>query len=656
MPSPNISIQVEPFESGKVVFLPMAPGSATAKARGRLFLRLDITNKSTKTIIAQSMSVSFPGSSVFEGKSINKSIEAGKTLRWWIQQPQEDILFDLPGPSSINLAFQCHGSFAPFDKTADFTFPLAPHLSPVAGGAYLFPASRVDLALGEYWGINGCNHGIGWEGSQSFGYDMGVWGPNHDDGTYSLFYPKKVGTNNADHRVWGKQVHAMAKGVVLEAVNDCPNNPAPLPLNGDKEHDDALVQEQKTKYWGAYEDAHGGPKKVHGGAGNHFYIQHGDEVVLYAHMQKGLLNKKLLTKEAAVKEGDFLGLAGNSGNASAPHLHIHAIQGTSPEVGPLRPFILKDAWAIDNDLIIGDPRSGLWSRIAKQGIPEGNPTQWDKQDCFLWPDPSLPEWPEIVNLTVPEGNYLSLYETMKGQGFRTVWLDAYTVDVLPNVGKTFFNVIFRPATGMTYEARHGLSSHDYEAEFNKWVKDKKYRLVHIESYFSHILNRISYAPIFEKSPGPAFTAYHGKSKAEHQNLFDNFTKNQGYIPVNISVVSHDGQRIYTALYEKRSVGASETRSTLSVAEYQQKFADNAAAGLQLAYLNSYLHKGEINIVAIWYQNLPAPYVEHHLDTQEFDALLKKERKANLYLRAVTGYQRGVAPNFAAIWNRQAGDL
>jgi hypothetical protein len=449
--------------------------------------------------------------------------------------------------------------------------------------------------------------------------------------------------------VWGKPIYAMANGEVLEAVNDCPDNPAPLPLNGNKAHDDALWAEQKTKYWGAYEDAHGGASKVHAGAGNHFYIQHGDEVVLYAHMQKGTLNKKLLNKGADVKLGDFLGLAGNAGNASGPHLHIHAIQGTSPEVGPLRPFILKDSWAIDNDLIIGNPRQGPWSLIAKRGIPEGNPTQWDKQDCFLWPDPSLPEWPEIVNLSVPEANYQSLYETMKSRGFRHVWLDAYTIDVLPSVGQTFFNVIFRPATGVTYEARHGLSGDGYQTEFNKWVNDKEYRLAHIESYFSHAQNRISYAPLFVKSPGPLFTAYHGKSKAEHQTLFDDLTKNKGYIPVNISVVSPGGDRIYTALYEKRSVGAVEARSTLSVGEYQQKFTDNAKAGLHLAYLNSYLHNGDINIVAIWYQNIPAPDVQHHLDTQEFDALLKKERKANKYLRALTGYQRGVVPNFAASW-------
>jgi hypothetical protein len=241
---------------------------------------------------------------------------------------------------------------------------------------------------------------------------------------------------------------------------------------------------------------------------------------------------------------------------------------------------------------------------------------------------------------------------MKSRGFRAVWVDAYTIDVLPNVGLTFFNVVFRPATGVTYEARHGLSSDEYQSEFNKWVNDKKYRLMHIESYFSHALNRISYAPIFVKSAGPVFTAYHGKTKAEHQDLFDDLTKNQGYIPVNISVVSQGGQRIYAALYEKRSVGKFEARSRLSVAEYQQKFTDNAKAGLQLAYINSYLHSGEINFIAIWYHDLSPPYVEHHLDRQEFDALLKKERKSNLYLRAITGYQRAMSPNFAAIWNTE----
>ena len=409
----------------------------------------------------------------------------------------------------------------------------------MAGGAFLFPSSRGDLALGEFWQVNGCTHGMGAEGSQSFAYDMGVWGPNHDDGIYSWLQPGKNGTQNSHFRIWGKPVHEIAAGVVLEAINDCPDNPAPLTLNSDKAHNDKQWADQQKNYWGAYETAHGGAGKVHAGAGNHFYIQHGDEVVLYAHMQKDSLNNKLLIPGAQVTAGDVLGLAGNAGNASALHLHIHAVKGTAPEIGPLRPFILRDSWAIDNDFVISDPRKGIWSPIAGQGIPEGDQT-WNKKDCFIWPDKSLPEWPELVKLTVAETDYQSLFNTMHGNGFRPDWFDAFTVDIFPGLGQTFFNVIFRPATGVNYQPRHGLSSDQYQAEFDDWVKAKNYRLAHIESYYSYALNRVCYALIFVKSPGPVFTAYHGKSRQEHQTLFDDLTKNQGYVPVNISVVPVGG--------------------------------------------------------------------------------------------------------------------
>ena len=372
MSAPNISVQPEPYESGKLVYLPMAPGTSERAAHGRLFMCIDFKNNESKSVSLQKLTLSFPGSAVpAETKTVGKNIAAGGTLRWWFQQPSDDVLFKLPAPMGVKLACQCEG----FDKTKDFSFPLAAHASPVAGGAYLFPSQRGDLDLGEFWSVNGCTHGMGAEGSQSFAYDMGVWGVDHDNGAYSWLHPGKDGKHNSDHRIFGKPVHAMADGIVLEAVNDCPNNPAPLQFNGDKAHDDAQWANQQAAYWGAYEASHGGASKVHAGAGNHFYVQHGDEVVLYAHMQEGPLAAKLLKPGAVVHAGDVLGLAGNSGNSSAPHLHIHAVQSSAPEVGPLRPFVLRNAWAIDNDLLINQPQKGFWSAIAHQGIPEGDAAQ-----------------------------------------------------------------------------------------------------------------------------------------------------------------------------------------------------------------------------------------------------------------------------------------
>ena len=57
-------------------------------------------------------------------------------------------------------------------------------------------------------------------------------------------------------------------------------------------------------------------------------------------MQQGTLNTNLLANGSVVTRGQFLGLCGNSGNSTAPHLHIHAQQGSAPETGPLRPLLL----------------------------------------------------------------------------------------------------------------------------------------------------------------------------------------------------------------------------------------------------------------------------------------------------------------------------
>jgi murein DD-endopeptidase MepM/ murein hydrolase activator NlpD len=48
--------------------------------------------------------------------------------------------------------------------------------------------------------------------------------------------------------------------------------------------------------------------------------------MLYAHLQAGSIKVK---EGDRVKRGDLLGLVGNSGNTSAPHLHFHVMDGPS---------------------------------------------------------------------------------------------------------------------------------------------------------------------------------------------------------------------------------------------------------------------------------------------------------------------------------------
>ncbi len=98
------------------------------------------------------------------------------------------------------------------------------------------------------------------------------------------------GKDNEDYYAYGKRVLAPADGLVFDAGDDRPDN-AP----------------------GVMDPANP--------LGNFVILDHGnDEYTLMAHFRQGSVAVK---KGDRVKAGDFLGLCGNSGNTTEPHIHIH---------------------------------------------------------------------------------------------------------------------------------------------------------------------------------------------------------------------------------------------------------------------------------------------------------------------------------------------
>lgn len=102
------------------------------------------------------------------------------------------------------------------------------------------------------------------------------------------------GKKNGDYFVYGQEVLAVADGNVVTAIDGVPEN-EPGTMN---------------------------PYIV---PGNLVILKHGDALYsAYAHLQPGKLRVKEGTK---VKRGQVLGLAGNSGNSSEPHLHFQLQDG-----------------------------------------------------------------------------------------------------------------------------------------------------------------------------------------------------------------------------------------------------------------------------------------------------------------------------------------
>ncbi len=138
------------------------------------------------------------------------------------------------------------------------------------------------------------------------------------------------GKKNTDHYAYGQDVLAVADGTVITAVDGVPDN-APGSLN---------------------------PLSA---LGNAVILQHSDSLYsTYAHLQPGKLRVKLGDK---VKRGEVLGLCGNSGQASQPHLHFQL------QDGPL----LEKSWGIEgvfqNVTVV---RQGARSQVAEYTFLKGD--------------------------------------------------------------------------------------------------------------------------------------------------------------------------------------------------------------------------------------------------------------------------------------------
>ncbi len=131
--------------------------------------------------------------------------------------------------------------------------------------------------------------------SQRFAID---WVQVYPDGkTY-----KGDPSNNKNYRAYGTEIHAVADGVVTQVGDGIPQN-----TPGAKSLAVPITLETI--------------------GGNHVIMEIGNGLfAFYAHMQPGSLRVKVGDK---VKRGQVLGLLGNTGNSSEPHLHFQICSANS---------------------------------------------------------------------------------------------------------------------------------------------------------------------------------------------------------------------------------------------------------------------------------------------------------------------------------------
>ncbi len=611
MNTPNVNVSLTPEEGNAIVYHPTPGWTSKDKKRAQISVKIKVVNNEStiltwKKVVMSYMTNGIKVSRQFlpkagDPKKVIK-IAPSKSKSWQNGRDynvEGDVIYisgKVPKKLDIELFF------TGFTDTVSISKELKPFSE-----AFQLPFKTSDLKKDEYW-RGGSTHGSG--GGQVFAYDFGVDGYSNESWSGNL--PGKDGTENNHKRVWGKKIYAMAAGKIEGFDNDEPNNPKP----------GVKVETQNV-------------------GGNYFQINHGGIIAKYSHFQKGSLSSKLLSVGASVTKGQFLGLAGNSGNSSGPHLHIHISNKAN---GAFLPLLFKNGYVIGTKRYTEPSSNVNWSALKKQGIPG-----FAGSKSLIYPSTKHPYCSYSKNLKqigrhgIPEKKYQSVVDKIWTCGFYPYWIDAYDVN-----GKTYFNVIFRLSTAAKWATKHGMSRSSYQKQFDKFKK-AGYRLTLVDSYISN--GKVRYTAIWIKSPGFAIYAYHDAPSNWHGDKFKELTA-KGWVPINVSCVSTSGKRKITALYEKKNVGGFKLKSLMTLAQYQNLFDKYKAAGYELVYVNGYTHNAQPRLSGIWHKNPPfnAYSAKHNLTSAAYQNEYKKKKAKGWLTRCITGYENG-GSRFASLWTK-----
>lgn len=528
----------------------------------------------------------------------------------------------------------------PYAIPSTLTRSTAPTARMMSAALSDLPYFGNDLAAGERAYVGKKIHSA--SGSQMWGYDIGAMRKNSGSNTWSEVKSGTDWTNpkNSDYFVFGKPVYAMSDGTVIRCWRNAPQNPRPYSSAMGDDFDEPFAQRDWLHQ--AWRD-----DKM-SGAGNHLLVQlDNGNLVLYAHAQTGSIpaslcphNATLYSKAGAdseadvpeaqrmrIKAGDKLYLTGNSGNSSAPHLHVHQQDADG------NPVQFTFRRGLSTPVAAGKKADiNQWTRFAGQRIPDG--------PVLFWPPERLVG--ESSRHGMAAAGFQRWFDHMADSGFWPEWIDGYSV-----AGKPFLNHVWRPAKG-EFRAYFLLPAADYQAQFTKANNDKFYPVM-VDS--SLVNGQVRYSAIFVKNKPGAALARHGLTYDQHMAVMAE-AKAKKLSPVNISVVSIGGQQRYTVLWRAQNMGSWVVKSQVPEADYQALYNEQSKAKRKPAYVNAYMHNGKPLYSVVFAQLAGSGKDRHGMTSAQYQNEFNDAMANNLPTRAVSGYD-GAQKNhrFVACWRK-----
>ena len=228
-----------------------------------------------------------------------------------------------------------------------------------------------------------------------------------------------------------------------------------------------------------------------------------------------------------------------------------------------------------------------------------------------------------------------------------VWHDAYNLN-----GGVYFAVVYEKASSVRTSHHRKLYSQNVHS-FIESSRSAGYSVLQIDSYES--ADRFYYSVLLEQVPRYYQVVYHSLTPEEHDNRVAELTAH-GYRPVNVSAAYLPGLQIsgprYTGLWDIEDVGNWALKRGLTSSAYYAQLGQQAANGLQLAYLHGHSENGSPRFTAIFNSRKTTHWKAHSNENENgYTGLVDHYAGEGYKLRFVTGYQNGSTASYGACWTR-----
>ena len=186
------------------------------------------------------------------------------------------------------------------------------------------------------------------------------------------------------------------------------------------------------------------------------------------------------------------------------------------------------------------------------------------QDYYaaIWEKSAGVAWQARHRLT--NAQYQATFTALAGQGYRLANVSGYSLG-----GQDYYAAIWDKTAGPAWSARHNLTGAQYQAEVTRFAA-LGYQPVDVSGYTVGGQDR--YAAIWQKSAGQPWQARHGLTAAQYQAEFSNLA-GQGYRLVHVDGYTVGGQDRYAAVWQNPSYTSAELSAIdRDVSQFLQRYS------------------------------------------------------------------------------------